>query len=80
MVKDLTSLSLSRPTLKLLRKYADIQHMTPNEFLTKLVNLFRYGLDGFETESVETLRQTYPYCDILVSADVRNLIGRPKDE
>jgi hypothetical protein len=77
---DLTVVKIRKGTLEIIRKFGKIHGQSPAQFFDKLSTLLVLGIDELMNVDVEELRRSYPYSDVLVSADIRNIIGSGKNE
>jgi len=77
---DLTIVKIRKGTLEIIRRFGKIHGQSPAQFFDKLSTLLVLGIDELMNVDVEELRRLYPYSDVLVCQDVRNIIGFPEGE
>jgi len=77
--EEFTNTRIHRETLKILRRYAAIHHLTAPRFFDNLASLLVCGIDGLTEWEIDDLRKQYHYSSLLVARDVR-LIVKPIKE
>jgi len=77
---DLTVVKIRKGTLEIIRKFCNIHDWSFAQFCERLAITLTCGIDGLTEWEISELKKTYPYSDILICADVRNIIGFPESE
>lgn len=77
---ELITVRVNRESLKIIRKFCAIHNWSFAQFCDKLATILVCGIDSLMDADIEDLKKRYPYSDVLVSADIRQVIGEPQNE
>ena len=71
--EEFTNTRIHRETLKILRRYAAIHHLTAPRFFDNLASLLICGLSNLDNDelTIKDLQEIYRYSSLMVCEDMR---------